>query len=75
MPFLLQTKTADTHFPESEAAAAEATLPKKKKNKQTNNSCRCLSSFHQINNTKPLFSKPRKQTTHAQTHAYIHTYL
>jgi hypothetical protein len=36
MPFLLQTKTADTHFPESEAAAAaaEATLPKKEK--QTN---------------------------------------
>jgi len=32
MPFLLQTKTADTHFPESEAAAAaEATLPKKEK--------------------------------------------
>jgi hypothetical protein len=35
MPFLLQTKTADTHFPESEAAgAAAATLLKKEK--QTN---------------------------------------
>lgn len=74
MPFLLQTKTADTHFPESEAAAAAAaTLLKKEK--QTNKQTTCVGVYLP-------FTRSTTQNHHSQnlenkqhTHKHMHTYV
>jgi hypothetical protein len=75
MPFLHQTKTADTHFPESEAAAAEATLLKKEK--QTNKQTTCvgvyLPSTRSTTQTHYSQNLEKKQHTHKHMHTYIPT--
>jgi hypothetical protein len=77
MTFLLRTKTADTHFPESEAAAAAATLPKKEKqtNKQTNKQTTCVGVYLPSTRSTTQNHHSQNLENKQHTHKHMHTYI